>query len=456
MPNDSQPPDRAGEGLFPHPLGRAEGPARATDGRLAVAAPEVEPPRRILVVDDSRMQRQILSALLKRWGYRVLEAASGEEALALCRREPVDVVLSDWVMPGMSGLEFCRAFRALGQESYGYFILLTSKSEKAEVALGLEAGADDFLTKPVNSGELHARILAGERILRMQRELSRNNRLLNATLEEMRALYDALDRDLAEARKLQQSLMRERFRSFGTAEISLLLRPSGHVGGDLVGFFPIGPDRVGFFSIDVAGHGVTSALMTARLSSLLSGSSSDQNIVLRRGADGRLAARPPVEVAAQLNRLFADEIQAEHYFTLAYAEADLATGRVVLVQAGHPHPAVLRASGRVEFLGDGGLPVGLIPGAGWEEVAVQLTPGDRLLLLTDGITECPGADGAELGEAGLALILRRNRILTARAFLEALMWDLSAHAGKRDFPDDISGVLFEYQGSEAGSGIPLR
>ena len=250
-----------------------------------------EAPLLILVVDDSRSQRQILTALLRRRGYEVLEAASGEEALAICERAPVDVVLSDWMMPGMSGLDFCRAFRALAREGYGYFILLTSKSEKAEVALGLEAGADDFLTKPVNSGELHARILAGQRILRMERELSRNNRLLNATLAEMRSLYDALDRDMAEARKLQQSLMRERFRSFGTAEISLLLRPSGHVGGDLVGFFPIGKDRVGFFSIDVAGHGVTSALMTARLSSLLSGSSTEQNIVLRRDMEGALAAR---------------------------------------------------------------------------------------------------------------------------------------------------------------------
>lgn len=437
-------------------------PLSAEPTDQAISAVHPPPPEeghahRILLVDDSRMQRQILSALLRRWGFAVLEAASGEEALEVCRREEVGLVISDWMMPGMNGIDFCRAFRALPRNGYGYFILLTSKSEKAEVARGLEAGADDFLTKPVNSGELHARILAGQRILRMEQELSRKNRLLNATLEEISALYEALDRDLAEARKLQQSLMRERFRSFGSAEVSVLLRPSGHVGGDLVGFFPIGADRVGFFSIDVAGHGITSALMTARLSSLLSGSSVEQNIVLRRSEDGRLAARPPVEVAAQLNRMFVDEIQAEHYFTLAYAEADLVSGQVKMVQAGHPHPAVLRAGGKVEYVGTGGLPIGLIPAAGWEEFEVTLAPGDRLFLLTDGITECPGADGQELGEAGLARILRRNRMLTARAFLEALMWDLATHADGRDFPDDISGVLYEFQGGKADKpGLALR
>ncbi|MEO5614655.1 MAG: response regulator, partial [Cypionkella sp.] len=95
---------------------------------------------------------------LSRWGYQVTEAASGDEALALCLLQDFDIVLSDWMMPGMTGLEFCKAFRALPREGYGYFILLTSKSEKAEIADGLENGADDFLTKPVSADELRARL----------------------------------------------------------------------------------------------------------------------------------------------------------------------------------------------------------------------------------------------------------------------------------------------------------
>ncbi|MGB1179635.1 MAG: response regulator, partial [Lentibacter algarum] len=85
-------------------------------------------------------------------------------------------------------IEFCRRFKALDTERFGYFILLTSKSDKSEIAQGLDAGADDFLTKPVSSAELRARLVAGERILNMERELTRKNELVESTLGELKLL----------------------------------------------------------------------------------------------------------------------------------------------------------------------------------------------------------------------------------------------------------------------------
>ncbi len=180
--------------------------------------------RRVLVADDSRAQRRMLALQLARWGYQVAEADTGDAALALARKTDFDFVLSDWMMPGMTGPEFCRAFRDLPRDGYGYFVLLSSKSEKEAVADGLDGGADDFLTKPVNAGELRARLTAGERILGMQAELRRQNR-------DLSALYDALARDLDEARRLQQFLVPEQTVGLGTAEVTFLMRPSGHVGG---------------------------------------------------------------------------------------------------------------------------------------------------------------------------------------------------------------------------------
>lgn len=405
------------------------------------APPSDIPARRVMVVDDSRVQRKILTTQLTRAGYHVVEAGSVEEALPACAEAAPDIVISDWVMPGMSGLDFCRALRAQGHENYIYFILLTSKTEAAEVALGLDGGADDFLTKPVTGDELRARIAAGDRIIRMERELTDKNRLLTDTLSELRVIHEAMNRDLLEARKLQQSLVRERFRRFGTMQISLLLQPSGHIGGDLVGFFPIGGGKVGVYSLDVSGHGITSALMTARLAGFLSGGSPEQNIALVPGTDG-YQGRDPAEVAAHLNRIVLDEMRTESYFTLAYAEIDLATGLARLVQAGHPHPALQRASGAVEYLGRGGLPVGLFSEAAYETVEVRLHPGDRLLLISDGATEVETSGGEQLAEEGLAKILTRLKACSGPDFMDAFVEELERYAGS-DFADDVSGALIE-------------
>ncbi|MEM6579158.1 MAG: SpoIIE family protein phosphatase [Pseudomonadota bacterium] len=401
--------------------------------------------RTALVVDDSRMQRRILTSALKRFGLEVHEAGSGVEALELCRTHPPDLVISDWMMPEMNGLEFCKEFRLLEDNDYGYFILVTSKSEKAEIAHGLDAGADDFLTKPVNLAELRARIAAGDRIIRMQRELSEKNRLIRTTLDELQKVYDSIDNDLIEAKKLQQSLVSDRYRDFGSAEVSLMLRSSGHVGGDLVGFFQTRERRLGLYSIDVSGHGISSALMTARLAGYLSANSPDQNVALHRSENGVYMPRPPMETVRDLNQLMLGEIETEHYFTMVLADVELDTGRVTMTQAGHPNPLIQRACGAVEFVGTSGLPVGLIEGADYEQFEVQLNPGDRLLLHSDGVEECAAPDGTLLGEDGLDALMGDLRSLRAQSFHETLVWKLAEYAGDEDFSDDVSCVLLEFR-----------
>ncbi|MEO9683426.1 MAG: SpoIIE family protein phosphatase [Tateyamaria sp.] len=411
-----------------------------------VTPPEAEVRTRVLVVDDSRLQRKILCSSVKRWGFEVSEAGSAEEALLIAADQQPDLVLSDWVMPGMNGLEFCNAFREQSGDNYGYFILLTSKSEKNEVAMGLEAGADDFVTKPVDANELRARITAGERILRMQRELVKKNGLITETLGELQRVYDSLDKDLLEAKKLQQSLIPERSKSFGTGDVSLMLRSSGHVGGDLVGFFPAGSGHLGLFSLDVSGHGISSALMTARLAGYLSATAPDQNVSLYRREGGDYEFLPPEQVIETLNDLVLDEMETEHYFTLLLADVNLETGHVCMAQAGHPHPVVQRKDGSIEQEGTGGFPVGLMSGISFTQFETQLHPGDRLVLLSDGVTECPGRQNDMLEEEGLATMMGKLENTSGPAFFETLLWMLGEFAGDQSFPDDVSGILFEYHG----------
>ncbi len=406
--------------------------------------------RRVLIVDDSRMQRKILQASLKRGNYDVDEAGSGTEALELMRQQAYDFVLSDWMMPGLNGLELCRAFRGLSQDRYGYFILLTAKNEKSEVAQGLEVGADDFLAKPVNAAELHARMIAGERILKMERELTEKNRIVNETLDELRDVHAALDRDLIEARKLQMTLVRERQRDLGSAEIAVMLRPSGHVGGDLVGYFMLSPSKLAFYAIDVSGHGVASAMLAARLAGMFTSSTPEGNVAIALDGSDQAEAFAPDVVAGRMNRIVIETMQVDQYFTVIYAVADLVTGQVSFVQAGHPHPFLLRADGTIETLGEGGLPVGLVPDAAYSRTDIQMQPGDRLLLMSDGLTEAADETGEELGEEGVMTFVRKNASMRGSTLLEALVWDVQAFAGSGDMSDDISGVLYEFRGAGGG------
>lgn len=396
----------------------------------------------VLVVDDSRAHCRLMSRTLERWGYRAREAGSGREALEICRAEEISLVISDWMMPGMTGVEFCRAYRELIGERPGYFILLTAQTEREALAEGLENGADDFLSKPFNAIELRARLRAGERMLNAQRDLTVKNGELSATLGKLSEAYGAIDRDLREARKFQEGLVPERFVPLGGADISLLFRPSGHVGGDMVGYFDIRPGEKGLYAVDVSGHGVSSALMTARIASYFSDAAPERNIALRRAPDG-YAMLPPDEVCRRLNALLQRDGESDLYLTMILARLVIETGEVTLCQAGHPSPLILRADGGMEFREAFGMPIGLVDDAEFSTTGIALGAGDRLLLYSDGITECPDPEGTILDEAGLTDILQDLGATDGPTYLSDLVAALERYACTDDFPDDLSAVLIE-------------
>lgn len=412
-----------------------------------VAAPPVPGDvSRVMVVDDSAGHRAMLARLLGRWGYDVMQAANASEALAMIEAQPPDIVLSDWVMPGMTGPDLCRAFHARGQPGYAYFILLTSKSETSAVAAGLDAGADDFVSKPVNPEELRARINAGVRIVSMQRELCAKNRMISETLAALQEVHAEIDRDLQQARLIQQALVPDRVRRFGTSQVSLLMKPCGHIGGDLVGMFSPGTGHVGLYGLDVSGHGITSAMVTARVAGYFSPRYPEQNIALAPCSGNVYALRDVEDVARGLNeRLLADP-GVDEYLTLLYAAADLDSGKVRLVQAGHPAPLLIRANGESQFVGGGGVPVGLVEGVRHDRQDLTLNAGDRLLIYSDGFTEATGKSGRMLGEDGLRDMAIACRDSRGTEFLDEMFWHLTRSLPNGARPDDdVSAALLEYR-----------
>jgi two-component system cell cycle response regulator len=132
----------------------------------------------ILVVDDSPVSRKLVEQALEAGDYSLLFAKSGQEALELFRRHAPSIVVTDWMMPDFSGPELCERIRAAAQREYTYVIMLSAKAEKDQVVKGLAAGADDYLTKPFDPGELLARVGVGCRTVELHREIDAKNRLL--------------------------------------------------------------------------------------------------------------------------------------------------------------------------------------------------------------------------------------------------------------------------------------
>ena len=170
---------------------------------------------RVLVAEDDRVTLRVLESRLRRWGYEVTAAKNGREAWEVLQEDDCPrLTLLDWMMPEMDGIEVCRKVRKLVPEPYRYIIMLTARGSQEDVIEGLEAGADDYLAKPVDMQELKVRLRAGERIVDLQAQLvhARNTLEFQASHDMLTGLWnrtailDAVDRELSRAARQQARL----------------------------------------------------------------------------------------------------------------------------------------------------------------------------------------------------------------------------------------------------------
>jgi len=396
----------------------------------------------VLIVEDSPVYRRLLARMLAQWGYSVSEAENGIAALQILASQPVSLVISDWEMPEMDGLTLCREIRSRQFGHYVYVILLTAREAPDDLTLGFDAGADDFLSKPVEQSELRARLHAGARVLSLEATLAARNVRLSEALRQ-------IEQDLEVAARIQQSVLpahQQRYRDYFSDWIFL---PSAWVSGDIFNIFPL-DNHLGFYCVDVSGHGVGAAMMSLAVArQFLHGRAVERFLFT---ADNEVAS--PAEVVQILNgRFCSDEVEIVSYFTMIYGVIDLATGEGKLCQAGHPTPFIITPGGEVRTVGSGGAPVGLMADLSWTDVSFSLAPGERLCLFSDGITECENLTGEQFGQMRLQASLQEGAGLTLHNLLlqfarELIHWRSGESSEPQAMADDVSLLVIERTGEE--------
>jgi CheY-like chemotaxis protein len=148
---------------------------------------------RVLIADDDVVSRRVLEIMVSRWGYEVVSAGDGETAWQALQQEPVpQIALLDWVMPGLDGIEICQRAREVQRSEPVYLIMLSARSSQEDVLAGFDAGADDYLSKPVELPELQARLRVGSRLVTLQRNLAHRVNELGEALQRVKQLQGLL------------------------------------------------------------------------------------------------------------------------------------------------------------------------------------------------------------------------------------------------------------------------
>ncbi len=391
---------------------------------------------KVLIAEDDRISRRMLQRQLEEWGHEVVAAVDGRDAWEKFQAGEYSIVVSDWMMPETDGIDLVRQIRKSETAGYVYVILLTARSKKEDIIVGMEAGADDFLSKPFDRGELRVRLRAGERIIHLERSLAQRNAQLQEANQRM-------TRDLEAAAKVQQSLLPSSLPDVPQARFAWHYRPCDELAGDFLNVFRLGERHVGVYVADVSGHGVAASLLSVSISRVMTPHASASSLLLKPDASGEYRVVAPGEVVAELNRRFPMEECGDRYFTIIYGVLDLESLEFRYASAGHPPVVVVRSNRAPEAFEVASLAVGWVPDVEYEEHSVRLAPGDRFLLYTDGIPEAMNFDMEQFGEERMLASIDGLRCETLDASVASLVRTVEDWCGDTGPKDDVSLLAVE-------------
>ena len=331
-------------------------------------------PPLILIVDDNPANVEILQMRLAANNYEIITAADGEEGLAMARDAQPDLILLDIMMPKMDGIEVCRHIRADASLPFIPIIMVTAKADSKDVVAGLEAGGDEYLTKPVDHAALVARVKSMLRIKELHDTVLEQSAQLKAQLETA---------------TLVQSLFWPKIPELEAGgHIWAESAPASYVGGDLYDVIPLPDDSLLAYVADVSGKGVPAALIMAALSTNI------RSEALLQGEVDKL-------LETVNNRLHSLTSEEGFFATIVLGRYWPASGKMQLALGGHLQPLWIGPNGLGNLPQLKGISMGVTPDVQYEKNEVALSPGEAVLFFSDGVIEAENEDKELFGNQRL-------------------------------------------------------
>jgi serine phosphatase RsbU (regulator of sigma subunit) len=398
--------------------------------------PAPEAPARVLVVDDTELNRDLLTRRVQRLGHEVRTAENGRVALERLREEAFDVVLLDVMMPEVGGEEVLRTMKGDPALLHVPVIMISALEDAEVVARCISLGADDYLPKPFDPSILRARLGAS---------------LAKKRLHDREQVYArSLERELEIGREIQRSFLPATLPTLPGWEVAADLQPARQVSGDFYDVFPMAGGReLALVVGDVCDKGVGAALFMALIRTMIRAlaEQSDGARWTDQSRDGE--RRREVTDRAEARRghlrrtltLTSEYLAGTHGDTNVFATIfigilDGETGVLDYINAGHEPPLVAGA-GRTARLAPSGPAIGLMPGMAFGVEQVELAPGEHLLAWTDGVTEARNTAGELLGEEPV-LAAAGAAAPTAAAALDRVRGLVERHAAGAEPADDVT------------------
>jgi sigma-B regulation protein RsbU (phosphoserine phosphatase) len=386
---------------------------------------------KILVIDDDPVVRAVLKKTLQNQGYDTTAVSNGEAGITQAKKLRPALIICDWVMLEIDGLEVCRQIKVDPELTTTFFILLTAKGaapgEEEDRVRGLDAGADEFVSKPIEMNELQARVRAGLRLHQLNQDLQTQKLALEELNQNLQIQKQILESELAEAADYVRSLLPSPL--LGKITTENLFLPSTQLGGDCFDYYWLDDENLVIYLLDVSGHGVGSALLSVSVLNVLRSQSLPNTNFCQ-----------PREVLKALNHAFQMKNHGDKYFTIWYGVYNSRNRQLVYANAGHPPAILLQKSAntiQARQLNSLDLPIGFLPDISFDDVTLDIESNSILYIFSDGAYEIQQPNGKIWG-LNVFLDLLINCTKEDRCHLPEVLVqiiELNTHA---TFDDDLS------------------